>query len=268
MECQKINKSNKKYRKKLKKHHFLYLIFVTLSVILVIINISDIFSGLLTHSGSLFFKQKIEVSSYSVYAVSGDDFDNEIDAKFFSSEVKSLGGSGYIIKSGEYFVIVSSYPNLTEAHEIQSNLIQLGYNSRIVNIHIPEVSIFYQGKNATFFKNCISIFRDIYKDIYENSILLDQQKITNSKINGCISAYISKLSAIDDYFSNFKTNIDTKISKILRPHLSSLSQYLKEFLSSNYNGTNYTSELKTLSIKVATQNEMLSCELKEKMQGK
>ena len=134
---------NKKVKNLLKTNKKLSVSFVFLAVILfflLVVNISDIFSSVITNKNSLFFTQKIELPSYSVYALSVDDFKTYEEAQNFSVSVQQNGGAGVVYESGEKFVFVSAYPTLIEAKEIQENLINLGFNARIVNIKIDGIS--------------------------------------------------------------------------------------------------------------------------------
>lgn len=250
-------KRHRKRHKKLKNKGFLFIFVLILLFFMLIINLSDIISSLITNSGSVFSSQKIEVPSYSVYAVSVYDFDNEFQANSIAKKVASEGGAGYVYHSGEYFVIAASYPLLTYAQEVQNNLQSLGYNARIININVDKVSKNYKGKKLQIFNTSLNIFRNCYDELYENLIEFDKGQINKQQINSILAKYLSQISSMKNALKHLKKEEDIALRNIILDGLDNLETELNNLLYSSKNDVELSSQVKVTLIDIVLLNKQV-----------
>lgn len=259
----KFNKKASKRIRNYKKKPILFALLLIFIVFLLIINLSDLISGVLTQSGSLFIKNKIDVASYSVYAVSIADFNNLEEAEETSYQTKKMGGAGFIYKNGEYFVLVSSYQTLAEAQEIQQNLLDLGYNSKIINIKCESISKFYKGKNLQNFKEILLYLKQVYIDLNENNIKLDKNEIDFSKMNSLIAKSITKLINSLKLMQSFASNFDKELTQIISSNFDQAIKKLNSIFSDGKNDIIFTSKIKDCCINLALINSKMNNELND-----
>lgn len=250
-------KRRKKRYKKLNNKVFLFVFLLIFLFFTLIINISDIISSLITNSGSVFSSQKIEVSSYSVYAVSVCDFDNEFQANAYAKKVAQEGGAGYVYHNGEYFVIASCYPLLTYAQEVEDNLQSLGYNARIVNIKVDEVSRVYKGKNLEVFKSALNVFRSCYNELYDKLIAFDKGEAGKNQINSVLAKNLAKLSDIKKSMQELKKEEDVVLKNVIIEPLVSLETKLNNLMYSSKNSLAFSSEIKVALLDIVLLNQSL-----------
>jgi hypothetical protein len=250
-------KLRKKRYKKLKNKGFLFAFVMILLFFLLVINLSDVFSSLITNSGSVFSSQKIEIPSYNIYAVSVYDFDNEFQANSIAKKVAKEGGAGYVYHSGEYFVIAASYPVLAYAQEVQNNLQSLGYNARIVNINIDKVSKNYKGKNLKLFNASLTVFRSCYDELYDNLIKFDKEQISKQQINSTIAKYLSQISSLKNSLKQLKKEEDVSLSNIVLDSIENLEAKLSNLLYSSKNKEEFSSQVKVTLIDIVLLNKQV-----------
>ncbi len=237
-----------------KKLSFLFIFAFLMLVFLLVINFADIFSGIITHKGSLFTVTKIETLSYSVYGVSIKDFANEIEAENYADEVAEKGGAGYVYQSGEYFVLGNAYQSLNEATEIKANLKELGYNARIVNIKVDAISKSYRGSNLKLLTSCINWFRNCYNNLYEEGLNFDKKLSNKNQVNSVIAKDLTSLSQLTNELNSVKSNNDKEIKEIILPYFKLCKILLEDILYSNSDNLIYSAELKHASIVVVLHN--------------
>lgn len=249
---------NKKVKNLLKTNKKLSVLFVFLAVILfflLVVNISDIFSSVITNKNSLFFTQKIELPSYSVYALSVNDFKTYEEAQNFSLSVQQKGGAGVVYESGEKFVFISAYPTLIEAKEIQENLINLGFNARIVNIKIDGISKEYKGSNCEDIIAILNYFRSSFSKLYETTILYDKNEISLTQVNSVLADLLTQLSTIQNKLNKFKQNEDLTLKQIISVPIGKTKSSLEDALYYAKNDLIFTSKLKQIYISFALSNK-------------
>lgn len=253
----KVKDNNKKRIKNNKKTTIIFIFLLVLLSFLLIINISDIFSSVIANKNGLFYQTKIELPSYSVYAVSVYDFQNGEESLNFSQKVKEQGGCGYVYQKGEYFVFANCYPSLMEAKEIQANLKVLGYNSRIVNIRIDSISKQYKGENAYLIQESINYFRQVFLKLYQATISFDKQLSNQNQINSIIANLLTNLSSLQNKLEKLKTNEDKGLKNIILPQFESCKKQLEETLFFIGDDFEYTSKLKNLFLTLALKNQQI-----------
>ena len=220
----------------------------------IIVNFSDIFSSLITNRNSLFIVDKIEVPSYDVYAVSIEDFSTFDEANIYASQVKEQGGAGLVYESGEKFVLLMGYPNLIEAKEIQSNFIELGYNSRIVNLEVSAISHKYNGNNSKTLKRSIEFFRELYKELTNSVLNFDKKVLQRNQLNSIIAKYIAKVSDLDNNISKLNEFFDADYISIICHKLNVVNGYLQDLVYCDYSDVLYSSFIKEISLKIVFEN--------------
>ena len=94
---------------------------VALSLVLMI-NIADIFSSLISNDKSIFSAGKIRISNSTMYAISVGQFADQQQAELLSTQVSSQGGAGYVYHSGDYFVFTSLYDSIVDAKSVVEKL--------------------------------------------------------------------------------------------------------------------------------------------------
>jgi len=257
----KLRKKTKKNYKKHKKTRIMFVFSFILLFFLLIINISDIFSSIITNKNSLFFKTKLELPSYSVYAVSLKDFQNFEQAKEYGEVVKSNGAAGYVYQSGEYFVFASSYPSLMEAKEIQENLKLLGYNSRIVNIKIDAISKEYRGDKVNLLQEGINFLRQSFLSLYQATISFDKQLSNQNQVNSIIAKLLTQLTNLQTKLLKLSSSEDKKYTSAILKVFDYCKTELEKTLFFIGNDNEYTSKLKNLYLNFSIKNKELVNEL-------
>lgn len=193
-----------------KKISFLFIFIGSLLFFLIIINISDIFSSLLTSEKSLFLVDKIEATSYNAYCVSSADFDNEEEAQIHCEQIKQIGGMGIVFKKGEYFALTSIYPTLIEAQEIQKNLIELDYEAKVVKLEVKNILKEYKGKNKEIVAECLHSFKEIFLSLYESCIKFDKNLINESQLKGKLAEVWTKNDNLINELKENQVNLNSK----------------------------------------------------------
>ncbi len=227
-----------------KKGAIFFILISILLFFLLIINISDIFSSIITKQKSIFINDKIEISSQCVYAVSAYDFMTKEEAESSAIQVENNGGMGLVYKNGEYFVLASCYPTLIEAQEIKDNLLLLGYNAKILNIKIDSLSFDYNGENADFIKTIFNSFREIFLKLYEIDIDYDKDLLNKANINGRLAVIIMQNNDFIKKLDETKTSLSNEEKGILKQAYLDINEFLNNIILSNYEKLQLTSLIK------------------------
>ena len=239
-----LGKKINKRRYKGRKISFLFLVVCIILFALIIINISDLFSSILTNEKSLFYKDKIEIPSYSVYAVSIKHFELETDAENFAHTIIEKGGMGVVYESGEYYCIGSIYPTLLEAQEVRDNLIILGYSPRILNIKVQEIAIDYKGDEKESTIHALNIFRESFLELYNMNVDLDKGNIERVNVNGIVATQCLKVKDIQNKFLNSNNSLSENIKTEIGQGLNHLYESLEEILLTDKTDLEFTSLIK------------------------
>lgn len=255
----------KKYRKRRKnfKVRAIFFSFLLIIVSLVaILNLSDLFSSLITNSGSLFYTKKIECASYNVYAVSITHYDNEIQANQTAIRVAEQGGAGVVFHNGEYFVLTSCYPTLAYAQEVCDNLKALGHNSKIVCLSVEEILCDYKGKNSQLFLECFKIFQTCYNTLFDLSLELDKKNSDYIEVNSNIVFKLKQIEILKSQLEKLNSENDRFFKDTLIKNLTSFKSILESGIDCVDFGNNYTANLKQVLIKIVVLNQELVEQIK------
>ncbi|NCB48331.1 MAG: hypothetical protein EOM55_01690 [Clostridia bacterium] len=213
-----------------KKLSFLFIFVGILMFFLLIVNISDIFSSLITSEKSLFLIDKIEKSSYNVYCVSFDDFENEEEAENCCDEIRLLGGMGVVFRRGEYFALTSIYPTLIEAQEIQQNLLEMEYNAKVVKLEVKAISKEYKGSNKELIGRGLQSFREIFIALYETCIKFDKNLINESQVKGNLAEIWTKNKNLQKSFENAQMSLTDEEKNLILDLMSDTNDTVEQTL--------------------------------------
>ncbi len=229
-----FKKSQKKVKNLSKKGKIKQILFVFLFILvdlLVVFNLADIFSSIITKEKGIFSCDKIEFNSYSFYCVSSKHFSSEQDAILYANDISLRGAMGRVYKNGEYYVFAGIYPTLIEAQEIKENLIDIGYDSRIVTFSIPSVLEKYKGKNKKTVTESLAVLKESVISMYNLCEDFDSENIKRSTLNGKLACLAQK---IDDVTTNFSSNLsgfDKNFSQIVLKQLSFAQKKVVEVIT-------------------------------------
>ena len=194
----------------IKKHKRRSLFFGFLFLVILcflIINISDIISSIITNSRSIFVKNKIEIPSYSGYAVAVET-DNE-NIKNISKIIENLGGAG-IDYEKENCSLISMYPTLLQAKEIQNNLVMLGNQVQIVTFCINGISKKYTAKGINDIITSIKYYKTIYKQLFNLSVNFDKELLSIQQVKNSVKDILKLLINYNLETKNKCNNYDYK----------------------------------------------------------
>ncbi len=190
--------------KKNKLKQILFVFLFILIDLLIVFNLADIFSSIITKEKGIFSSDKIEINSYSFYCVSSKHFLDEKQATLYADEIALKGAMGRVYKNGEYYVFAGIYPTLIDAQEVKENLLDLGYEARIVTFSIPSVLEKYKGKSKDILTNSIGVLKETVISMYNFCEDFDGGNIKRSNLNGKLACLCEK---IDDATKNFSSNL-------------------------------------------------------------
>ncbi|MBQ9792407.1 MAG: hypothetical protein IJW32_01490 [Clostridia bacterium] len=243
------------------KFSLIFTIFFIILFFLLVINVSDIFSSLITNKNSIFFTQKLEVPSFSIYAVSINDFDNSYQAGEYAKAVKEKGGAGFVYQSGEHFVFVSSYPSLSEAKEIKQNLLDLGYKSRIVNLKVDAILTTYKGNNLQHFLSSVNFFRKAYNTLQIQTISFDKKEASQSQVNSCLAKLLDENINLLNTMQSLSQNQDLPLKQEISVPLKEVKTLLESLLCFAGEDIEYTSKLKQTCLEIVLKNKDLALKI-------
>ena len=223
-------KNHISHKKKSKTFQIFFIIVLVVLFCLIIFNVSDLISSLITQEKSIFYKDKIETTSFTTYAVSINDYASQKEAENNSSTVKALGGMGRVYESGEFYLIVAIYPTLIEAGEIRDNLKNLGYNSKILNISVKEVFYDYEKGDKEIIVNSINIFRNTFLDLYDLVLKFDNDELSRRELDSNLATLCARITNVRESFLNNKNALSDNINSVLSSSLSSLYDTLNSCL--------------------------------------
>lgn len=246
---------SKKHKKKLFSLIFVFVFCILF--FLLIINISDIFSSLITNKGSLFYQKKLETQSYIVYSVSLENFDNIEEANLYAVKTQQQGGAGFVYESGEKYVLVSSYPTLSQAKEIKENLTNLGYNSKVLNLKVDELLIDYKGDNSALFLESLNFFKSTYQKLQSSTISFDKQSINQKELNSILASMLTQLSQLQSNMQTLSQSQDLVLKDAFSVPLDETKKLIEELFYFVGEDNIYTSKLKQTAIKIVISNKNL-----------
>ena len=191
--------------------------------------LSVIFSNTVSVTGSVFSLKKNKSINKSYYAISFGIYDNIEDARTAMNNLLSIGAGGYILKyENKYNVLGAIYLNESDANSVIDSNKKYNYNGMTYELSVFKINIDLNKKFYSKFGNDSNIIYDATKvlvntieDLYNNSILLEKEEISNiilaNKVNSLDSNLVvelKKIEALTVNSSNF--NISNFYEKILK----------------------------------------------------
>lgn len=247
-----VENSYKKHKKNSKILSILFTFFILLASFMLIFNISDIFSSIITHKKGLFFVDRIDVTECIIYGVSAKDFESEEDATLYARSIIPTGAMGEVYHHGEYFVLTSTYPTLIEAQEVQANLIRLGYEARIVNISVPHFRRDYRGEGKELIEEGLYKFRQIYSSLYNIDIQFDKGILSRSSFSGQVAQVLTDFRNFVNIISS--SSISSKYKSALHSSYDVVTKLVEEVLYSTYSNFETSSLMKRNMLKIIKEN--------------
>lgn len=188
---------------------------ITLSIMLVL---ADLFSGLITVGGYSFASENISASEYTVYAVCTSSHNKKILADEVSEAIQLQGGAGYVYTSDKlYYIIAGIYQTKGDAEKVAENIISSRPQTTIISITAPAITLSSNlaqtEKNAV--SKSISLFKSMYKDLYDLAVSLDTALIDEISARLQVNQLSSNVLAnLNDYETLFANSITTELLKI------------------------------------------------------
>jgi len=244
--------------KKGKKLSFLFFFLCILLFFLLIINVSDIFSSLITSEKSLFLIDKIEKTSYNAYCVSYADFDSEQEAQTYCEEISQMGGMGIVFHKGEYFALTSIYPTLIEAQEIQKNLLEMGYDAKVVKLEVKSISKDYKGNNKEIIIDCLQSFREIFLTLYDTCSDFDKNLTNESQVKGELAKIWTENKNLQNNFAQTQVNLTDEEKNLILELMSDANDLVEEALLFTGEKLQLSSLLKQICFDIVQQNIYLT----------
>ena len=223
---------------------------------LILFNICDIMSSVITNSRSLMKIDKFYVPSYSVYGVSSKDFDSPFDAQNYCDEISTLGALGKVYENGKYYALVQIYPTLLSAGEVRENLTNIGYDAKIITIDIPQIQVNYYGKSKDKAEEGVGIYKRVWLSLYEDEISFDKKNITRENLLGRIAIKIEELQKTKEQISTF--GFKECQAKIFAESLTNIIKNLGLVFSFSGSDEGLSSCIKKHMFDIITENIYLS----------
>ena len=209
----------RKLRRGFKKFSLLFFLVLIVVFVLVVFNIADLFSSVITNKGSLLYGEKIRIPNTIYYGMSVYNSSSKEKCKEKSKEVIKQGGAGCLYQMGDYFVLTSIYLSHEEAREIKENLSKID-SVKIININVPVININYKGNHLSDNNEMFLTYNKLFKKLYDLSINYDTGNISSVEVKkevGVISSeFGQKIANFDAIYKKEKYEFQNKLLKSLK----------------------------------------------------
>lgn len=255
----------------MKKNKSLKTIFTnifTISFFLVsfvlVINLADIFSSLITVGGFSFAGENLSFQKMITYAVCTSNHPTKLAASELSETTKIQGGAGYIyMNENSYYIIASIYDNSADAEKVLKNILSDKPNASIQQINIPAINIASnlssQEKNTI--SDSIVVFKNSYKKLYDISVSLDTGLITEVNARLSINELASQITTIYGNFNTiFNNSLNTELM-LIKLKLEDLINILQKLID-NTERFPFTSQIKETYCKILINYKSLAESIK------
>ena len=184
---------------KLKKSEIITAIVLMVSGLLITILLTTLLAQGLNIGHLMGKMNRAQVKKTDYYAVQIGSFISESEALNASKTIRELGGGGYIVVDGSYRIIAGVYPKAEQALTVMANTTQFASSQYVISI--PSVSFnFSEKKIKEAVEESLSQWDEIYKKLYNHSILLDKGQTTDAVVLQDIKLTHDGLkSQIDEY---------------------------------------------------------------------
>lgn len=239
------------YIKNHKKQSLFFGLLFIVVLCLLIFNISDVISSIITNSKSIFVQNKLEVPSFNTYAIAISKNNGQDDELI--KLIQNMGGAGIYYKE-DNCVLISMYPTLLQAKEIEENLKELGNDVKLCTLCVNSISKKYNSKEISKVSNLIRFFKTIYKELFDISINFDRGLKSIKQVKNQIK---DTLNVVLNHALNIKTNIsDESIKQVL-------SNYYNLEKENLYNILNFNAKVETINSNNIEENIQFSSLIKQ-----
>ncbi len=225
---------------KAKKAGWFTLLFICISALLIF-SMSDFISGMISGRGSMVWSGKIDLKSFSLYAIEIGQYSDFNEAQQVSDKLKSQGAAGYIYHSGDYHVFVSMYDNYADAEQVKNNLENSGQSSKIFTISMPRINIEIGDESI---KEAIGLYRNSYSKLYELSIGYDGGDISKLKVTTDINDIKSTFEKASQSVYDIVLESNNATAVLLKNSLDKIVQILEYTIKINSDGYDFNSAIK------------------------
>lgn len=219
-------------KKNSKFGHFFSVIFCLVSFALIV-TMADIFSSLITVGGFSFSTDNINLSEYKVYAVCTSSHQEKVMAQESAESIKKQGGAGFIyMNKSSYNVVAGIYETEADAKKVLSNIIEKKPDSMIVTITIPSIIISnnLSSQEKTTVNECLVIFKNVYKKLYDISVSLDTAVLNEVNARLDVNSISSNVqNTLNNFNTIFSNNTNTSLLS-LKLSLEEIQDYLKDLV--------------------------------------
>lgn len=202
----------------------------------LMITMADLFSSLITVGGFSFVNDNINFSEYKLYAVYTAKYQEKILANESSENIKMQGGAGFLyMNENSYYIIASIYETEADAKKVLTNIIEKKPDASIITITIPQIVISsnLEGQEKSVVNNSLSLFKNVYKKLYDISVSLDTTVINEVNAKLTINEIYSEVqTALNNFNTIFNGNVSTSLLKI-KLGLEEIETHLDDLINTN-----------------------------------
>ncbi|MBE7082520.1 MAG: hypothetical protein E7378_02425 [Clostridiales bacterium] len=226
------NAKQKNNHKTLKK--VFTAIFLTVCLLLMV-NLADIFSSLITVGGFGFTNDNMVFAETKYYAVCTSSHASKLSANESCDTIQMQGGAGYVFAGDDvFYVIASIYESEGDAEKVLNNIKESKPNASIQTITIKGISFNnnLSAQEKAVINESIAIYKKTYKQLYDISVSLDTAVLTEVnarlKLNEISSSITTTLGNFNTLFSS---NLTTGLMQI-QTNLNNLNEQIKLLIDS------------------------------------
>ena len=235
-------------KNKTRSSNKLFVIFVSIFCIMLCISFAELFSSLITTSGMSNIKDsEIKQNSFTLYAISLYSTETEALAKENAVLARRHGGAGFIWQGEDkFYVLASCYENNSDATKVKENLQTGGTTCEVIELKFDALAISstVTGQEKTALEQSLQCYKNLYKQLYDLSVSIDTNLLTEIQAKVSLSDITSNFSKIQ---SNFNALLNSKLTasilevKLSLENVEEILESLEQFSSSE---TPYTSMVK------------------------
>lgn len=215
--------------------------------------------------GGVFFSSKISnlvginnnllVQKRRFYCVDAGIFDDYNTALVFSQTLKKQGGAGYIYQQNGYHVMLSAYPEKSNATKVIENLSQEGVDANLCIITLDGVSLKTDENTTKNISSALNMFYNCYDRLYDLSIDYDSNIISKSE---CVNTIEQLKQEVEKSQKNLSTNDGEAVLVYLKLFLQDLADELTNLqnCTDNFKGQIKATYFKSIELYASFRQEI------------
>lgn len=241
-----------------RKFNFFFLIILIMSIGIlfslggVIFNVASTFK----FGGG---KDEVGLAKRTYYALNVESFISEDLAVLKSSEIKKLGGAGYILnQDNTYSVLAFVYSSKEDAEKVAQKM--TSYSPKIIELNCKSINFNteFEANQEVVLQNALNSFDALYKQIFSFSNSYDQKEMN---INAVREKLIEMQTKFNNMYSVFKDvfflSADSNIKKV-DLSLQDVQAVLNNLVDPIIDVENFNSTLKTSAIKIILARQSMN----------